>query len=79
MGTETRQCRLIQRMYLLSYAYLEDPVKKKGEPGVTAFLFFLLALADLDRREWPEKRRKGCSGISQLLDFWQRMWSEETQ
>ena len=53
--------------------------KKKGEPGVTAFLFFLLALADLDRREWPEKRRKGCSGISQFLDFWQRMWSEETQ
>lgn len=28
MGTETRQCRLIQCMYLLSYAYLEDPVKR---------------------------------------------------
>lgn len=55
---------------LLSHACLEDPVERTASLallGVTAFLFFLLALADRDGRDRPEERGEGRSGISELL------------
>lgn len=55
---------------ILSYAYLEDPVKRQASLavlGIVSLVFFLLAAADRDRPGQAEDRRAGREGISELL------------
>lgn len=54
----------------LSYAYLGDPAKRMASLallGVTAFLFFLMALADRGGTGRTEERGESRSGISEIL------------
>lgn len=55
---------------ILSYAYLEDPVKKQASLvvlGIVSLVFFLLAVTDRDRPGQAADRRAGREGISELL------------
>lgn len=55
---------------ILSYAYLEDPVKRQASLavlGIVSLVFFLLAAADRERTGQAEDRRAGREGISELL------------
>lgn len=55
---------------ILSYAYLEDPVKKQASLavlGIVSLVFFLLAVADRDRPGQAADRGAGREGISELL------------
>ncbi len=55
---------------ILSYTYLEDPVKRQASLavlGIVSLVFFLLAAADRERTGQAEDRRAGREGISELL------------